>query len=128
MAMSKKLELNEAFEIVQKSLGPVRPSGPFTFATILGDLLPDEVDRDHFRQTIRKSVQEIHFDIDTEAIPIFPHTTLKDLFQAIAMSALPGNPYIPKPDDEPSLLLQDRTTSKHCWMSRTKNTENLASS
>jgi hypothetical protein len=95
------MEIHVSIEIVRKALGAVGQSGDVSPESALGELIPNEAERDQFREAIRKHVQAKNFKIRRESIPVYPHTTLGDLTRTIAMAALPGDPYIPKPDEEP---------------------------
>jgi hypothetical protein len=90
--MTKKLETHASIEIIRKALGSVRPSGELNPDDTLGALMPKAEERDEFRQTVRQLVNEKDFDIESAAIPIFPHIRLEDIAKALSLSALPGNP------------------------------------
>jgi hypothetical protein len=99
--MTKKLETHASIEIVRKALGDVHPTSDLNRAKTLGDLMPTAGERDQFRRTVRHLVKEEKFDIESAAIPIFPHTRLEEIIHALTMSALPGSPTTEKPDDKP---------------------------
>jgi hypothetical protein len=98
--MSKKLQRDESQQILYKALGAVGSGQDVTANNTIGVLIPDVDQREHFRKTVQYLVRKKSFRIESHAIPIFHHTTIEEITQAI-MSALPGDPYTPKPDDEP---------------------------
>jgi hypothetical protein len=99
--MAEKLELHISVTIVRRALAAVQATGDMAPEDVLGDLIPNEAQRVEFRHAIRTYVRENNFDIDPEVIPIFSNTKLRDVTHAVAMSALPGDPYTTKPDDVP---------------------------
>jgi hypothetical protein len=99
--MSKKLDLNASIEIVQEALGAHRRERELHPKATLSDFLSTAAERETFQKTVSHFVRQRSFDIDLRAIPIHPHTTLEEIVHALTVSALPGNPYIPKPDDVP---------------------------
>jgi hypothetical protein len=104
--MPRKLELTTCRQIVHTALGTFRPIESLVPKGALGDFIPNAAHRDQFRETVRKLVQEKHFDIHPAAIPILPHRTIEDIVHALTISALPGNVYTPvmhsKPPSPPS--------------------------
>jgi hypothetical protein len=99
--MPKKLELNASIEIVQEALGANTRKRELHPKATLSDFLPTAAERESFQKTVSHFVRQRSFDIDLRAIPIHPHTTLGEIIHALTFSALPGEPYIPKPDDVP---------------------------
>jgi hypothetical protein len=98
--MSKRLQHHESQQIVHEALGAVGSAEGASGENTIGVLIPDEGKREHFRQTVQHLVRKKNFKIESHAIPVFQHTTIEQITQAI-MSALPGDPYTPKPDDQP---------------------------
>jgi hypothetical protein len=98
--MSKRLQRHESLQIVHEALGAVGSVQGVSGENTIGVLIPDVAKREHFRQTIQVEVRKKNFKIESHTIPVFHNTTVEEITQAI-MSALPGDPYTPKPDEEP---------------------------
>jgi hypothetical protein len=96
--MTKKLETDASIEILRKALGSVRPSGDLKPDETLGQLMPRAEERSEFRGIVQELLKEENFHIESAAIPIFSHTRLDEITEALTLSALPGNPTTEKPD------------------------------
>src|SRR4249920_1727416 len=95
--MTKKLDLNESGRIVQSALEAVRRRETLSPKDTLGDHIPEESDREHFRETVVMLVGKRQYKIATEKIPILLYTTLEEIAQTIALFALPGTSVTTKP-------------------------------
>jgi hypothetical protein len=98
--MSKRLQRHESLQIVHEALGAVGSGQGVSGENTIGVLIPDVDKREHFRQTVQQIVRKKNFKIESHTIPVFQTTTVEEITQAI-MSALPGDPYTPKPDEDP---------------------------
>lgn len=98
--MTTKLETHASIEIVRNALGSVSPSGDLKPNDLLGELIPSADERDEFRRTVRRLVRKKNFRIKSAAIPVFPHTRLEEITDALTMSALPGDPRTEKPESD----------------------------
>ncbi|HVR26198.1 MAG TPA: hypothetical protein VMU26_23095 [Candidatus Polarisedimenticolia bacterium] len=87
--MTKKLEFSESVRIVQSALETIRQCEGLGPKDTLGELFPDENERENFRETVVKFVGAREYEIGAEKIPIHLYTTLGQIAQAVAMFALP---------------------------------------
>ncbi len=102
--MMKKLETGASIEILRKALGSVRPSGELKPDETLGQLMPRVEERSEFRGIVQELLKAENFHIESAAIPIFSHTRLDEITEALTLSALPGNPTTEKPDYDDSSI------------------------
>jgi hypothetical protein len=99
--MPQALHPDASIRIIQESLFAAGRTDDLNLYATLGDLFPNEQERHFFRETVWTLVRKNDLQIDAGAIPTSPDTTLNDLSRALTFSALPGDPYITKPDDAP---------------------------
>lgn len=110
--MTQKLDQARTASLVREA-ARIHGKGEASSGDRLEDVIKSEREREEFRSTIVTLVRSQNFWIEANKIPIHPKTTLGEISQVVAMSALPGESESGEPETEEPKAPEPEETTRH---------------